>query len=335
MPGKTRHQAPASLAPRIFVTRALPAASLERLTRALPEATIDVNREERGLTREEIALRSRGAAALLCTLGDPVDRTLLEALAPELRVVSTYAVGYENIDLEAALALGVRVTHTPGVLTDATAEIAVVLLLACARRVVEGDRLVRAGRWSGWTPRSHRGHAVYGKTVGVVGAGRIGERVAATLRHGFDCRILVHSREPRPEWEASFDARFVRLPELLERSDFVTLHCPLTPRTRHLIDDAALARMKPTACLVNTARGPVVDEAALVRALASGVIAAAGLDVYEEEPRLTPGLADLPNVVLLPHIGSATLEAREAMGRLAVDAVVDVLRGREPAHPLV
>jgi lactate dehydrogenase-like 2-hydroxyacid dehydrogenase len=234
MPGKTRHQAPASLAPRIFVTRALPAASLERLTRALPEATIDVNREERGLTREEIALRSRGAAALLCTLGDPVDRTLLEALAPELRVVSTYAVGYENIDLEAALALGVRVTHTPGVLTDATAEIAVVLLLACARRVVEGDRLVRAGRWSGWTPRSHRGHAVYGKTVGVVGAGRIGERVAATLRHGFDCRILVHSREPRPEWEASFDARFVRLPELLERSDFVTLHCPLTPRTRHL-----------------------------------------------------------------------------------------------------
>jgi glyoxylate reductase len=176
MPGKTRHQAPTALAPRIFVTRALPAASLERLSRALPEATIDVNREERGLTREEIAVRSRGAAALLCTVGDPVDRTLLEALAPELRVVSTYAVGYENIDLDTAEALGVRVTHTPGVLTEATAEIAVALLLACARRVVEGDRLVRAGRWTGWTPRSHRGHAVYGKTVGIVGAGRIGER---------------------------------------------------------------------------------------------------------------------------------------------------------------
>jgi len=221
------------------------------------------------------------------------------------------------------------------VLTEATAEIAVALLLACARRVVEGDRMMREGRWAGWTPRFHRGHAVYGKTVGIVGAGRIGERVAATLRHGFDCRILAHSRASRPEWEASFDARFVRLQELLESSDFVTLHCPLTPSTRHLIDDAALARMKPTACLVNTARGPVVDEAALVRALATGSIAAAGLDVYEEEPRLAAGLAVLDNVVLLPHIGSATHEAREAMGRLAVDAVVDVLRGREPAHPVV
>lgn len=335
MPGKTRQEAPASPAPRIFVTRALPEASLERLSRALPDATIEVHREARGLTPEEIALRARGAAALLCTLGDPVDRPLLEALAPELRVVSTYAVGYENIDLEAARTLGVRVTHTPGVLTEATAEIAVALLLACARRVAEGDRLVRAGLWSGWTPRFHRGHAVYGKTVGVVGAGRIGERVAATLHHGFGCRILAHSRTPRPVWEASFGARFVGLAELLGRSDFVTLHCPLTPRTRHLIDGAALARMKPTACLVNTARGPVVEEAALVRALASGAIAAAGLDVYEEEPRLARGLADLENVVLLPHIGSATYEAREAMGRLAVDAVVDVLSGREPAHPLV
>jgi glyoxylate reductase len=302
---------------------------------ALPDASIDSNEHDRVLTPAELRDRAMGVDALVCTLADTIDRPLLEALAPGLRVVATFAVGYENIDLEAARSLGVRVTHTPGVLTDATAEIAVALLLDCARRVSEGDRLTRAGRFVGWKPLMHRGHAVYGKTVGIVGAGRIGRRVAETLRHGFGCEIRVHSRRPRPDWERDLGARFVSKQVLLEGSDLVSLHCPLTPETRHLIDAAALARMKPSACLVNTARGPIVDEAALVEALREGRIAGAGLDVYEREPTLAEGLADLEGAVLLPHIGSATHEARDAMGRLCAEAVIDVLAGREPAHPLV
>ena len=166
----------------------------------------------------------------------PIDRALLEALAPPLRVVSTFAVGYENIDVGAARALGVRVAHTPGVLTEATAEIAVALLLACARRIVEGDRLVRAGGFAGWSPLGQLGHAVHGKRVGIVGAGRIGRRVAEILRHGFRCELLVHSRTPRPDWERELGARFVAKDALLERADFVSLHCPLTPETQHWID---------------------------------------------------------------------------------------------------
>jgi len=322
-------------APRIFVTRPIPDASLARLARALPHAQIDANPEDRNLARGELLVGARGADALLCTLADPIDADLLAALAPPLRIVSTFAVGYENVDLEAAKRLGVRVCHTPGVLTDATAEIAVALLLACARRVVEGDRILRAGGFTGWSPLAMRGRALYGKTCGIVGAGRIGLRVARTLRHGFDCEILVHSRTPRPEWGRELGASFAPLSELLERADFVSLHCPATPETHHLIDAAALSRMKPTACLVNTSRGSVIDEAALVTALEERRLAAAGLDVYEREPALAPGLARCENAVLLPHQGSATFEAREAMGRLAVDAIAAVLSGREPEHALV
>lgn len=321
-----------SEAPRIFVTRALPESALERLRSGAPQARVEVNEDDRGLAHEEIARRARGAVALICTATDPIDAALLEGLAPPLRLVSSYAVGTDNIDLDAAQRLGVRVAHTPGVLTDATAEVAVGLMLACARRLAEGDRLVRAGDWRGLAPLFHLGHGVVGATVGIVGAGRIGRRVAEMMRHGFDCRILVHSRRSPRTWKADLSAEIVRLDALLEHSDFVSLHCPLTPETHHLIDAKALALMKPTACLVNTARGPVVDEAALVDALERGAIAGAGLDVYEREPALAPGLARLENAVLLPHIGSATHEARAAMGRLCVDAVLDWLRGREPAH---
>jgi lactate dehydrogenase-like 2-hydroxyacid dehydrogenase len=221
----------------------------------------------------------------VCTLADRIDAALLAALAPPLRVVATFAVGHENIDLDAARRLGVHVANTPGVLTDATAEIAVALALACARRIAEGDRFTRAGRFEGWGPLAHLGHAIYGCTVGIVGAGRIGRRVATTLRRGFDCEILVHSRRAAdaPDWR-ELGVRSVSLDELLARADVVSLHCPHTPETHHLIDARALARMKPTAVLVNTARGAIVDEAALVAALRAGTIAAAGLDVYEHEP---------------------------------------------------
>jgi glyoxylate reductase len=322
---------------RVFVTREIPAASLRRLAEGLPGARIDVHRGPDGLSPGELTRVARGADALVCTLADRIDAALLEALAPPLRVVATFAVGYENIDLDAARRLGVHVANTPGVLTDATAEIAVALALACARRVAEGDRFVRAGRFVGWGPVAHLGHAIYGSSVGIVGAGRIGFRVAATLRRGFDCEILVHSRRApeQPDWQRELGARFMSLDELLERSDIVSLHCPLSPETRHLIDARALARMKQSAVLVNTARGAIVDETALVAALRAGAIAAAGLDVYEGEPRMAPGLAELENAVLLPHVGSATHAAREAMGRLCADAVITELSGRAAPNRLV
>ena len=323
----------ADLGPRIFATREIP--GLERLAEALPRALLEVHRGDEDLGHGELLERGKGAAVLVCSVTDRIDRELLERFVPDLRLVATYAVGYENIDVEAARECSVRVTHTPGVLTEATAEIAVALLLDCARRLSEGDRLLRAGGWKGFSPGFHLGRSIYGSTLGIVGAGRIGRRVAETLQRGFDCRILAHSPTVRPDWERELGARFVSLPELLENSDFVSLHCPLTPHTRHLIDAVALSRMKPGACLVNTARGPVVDESALAAALREGPLAAAGLDVYAHEPQVPRELRALENAVLLPHIGSATHEARGAMGRLCVDSVIDFLSGRAPAHPVV
>ncbi|MCA8911523.1 MAG: D-glycerate dehydrogenase [Planctomycetes bacterium] len=321
--------------PFIYITRAVPDAATNLLAGALPDARIEVNPEDRNLNREELIQAAAGCDALICTLADPVDASFIEDLGPRLKVIATYAVGYNNIDLEAARNRNIPVCNTPDVLTDATAEIAVGLILACARRFIEGDRLTRQGGFTGWAPLLHRGHGVYGKTVGIVGAGRIGKHVAATLKHGFDCEILYHSRADHVDWENDLGAKLVELGELLERSDFVSLHCPLTPDTRHLIDADMLKRMKPTAILVNTARGPVVDEAALVAALTNKRIAGAGFDVYENEPALTPGLGELDNTVLLPHIGSATFETRDEMGRMCARAVIAVLTGKEPENRVV
>jgi glyoxylate reductase len=319
----------------IYITRSVPGAALELLQTGLPGSRIEVNPHDRNLTRNELLAAAAGCDALVCTLADTIDEGVLRKLAPMLKVVATYAVGYNNIDIDAARRLGIAVCNTPGVLTDATAEIAVGLMLACARRIAEGDALTRQRRFSGWAPLFHLGHGVYGKSVGIVGAGRIGRRVAETMRRGFDCEILYTSRSDHDDWARDLDARRVALQELLARSDFVSLHCPLTPETRHMIDAAAIARMKPTAVLVNTARGPVVDEAALVAALRERRIAAAGVDVYEDEPQLAPGLAELPNAVLLPHIGSATHETRDEMGRMCARAIVAVLTGSQPDHLVV
>jgi glyoxylate reductase len=316
----------------IYITQAVPEPTLDLLREALPDARIEVNPHDRNLTPAELREAAAGCDALICTLADAVDDSLLRALSPKLKVVATYAVGFNNIALDTARQLGIAVCNTPGVLTEATAEIAVGLILACARRMVEGDTLTRAGEFNSWAPLLHRGHGVYGKTVGIVGAGRIGQRVAQTMRHGFDCRILYHSRSDHTDWNQELDAQRVPLEMLLEQSDFISLHCPLTPETQHLIDAPALQRMKPTGVLINTARGPIVDEATLVQALRDRRIAAAGFDVYEDEPRLAPGLADLPNVVLLPHIGSATHETRDEMGRMCARAVIAVLTGNQPEH---
>jgi glyoxylate reductase len=316
----------------IYITRAVPSATTDLLTQALSGARLEVNPHERNLNREELIQNAAGCDALVCTLADSLDASVIEDLGPQLKVIATYAVGYNNIDLVAARNRGIAVCNTPDVLTEATSEVAVGLMLACARRFIEGDRLTREGLFTGWAPLLHRGHGVYGRRVGIIGAGRIGRRVAQTMKHGFDCEILYYSRTDHVDWENELDARFVELGTLMEESDFVSVHCPLTETTRHLLDGPMLARMKPTGFLINTARGPVVDEAALVQALRERRIAGAGFDVYENEPALAPGLSELGNVVLLPHIGSATMETRDRMGRMCAEAVIAVLTGKEPAH---
>ena len=281
--------------------------------------------------RFEARLHAR-TEAMVVLLQTKVTAELLRTL-PRLRVVANVAVGYDNVDVPACTARGVAVTNTPDVLTDATADVAWALLLAAARRVPEGDRYVRAGRFKRWEWTLLRGVDVHGKTLGIVGAGRIGQAVARRGR-GFSMRVLYTARGRKPELERETGAERVALRRLLRESDFVSIHVPLSAATRHLIGRRELALMKRTAVLVNTARGPIVDEAALARALKSGRIFAAGLDVYEREPVVHPGLLGLEKVALLPHVGSSTDETRRRMYETALRNLVAVLKGRRPPHPV-
>jgi glyoxylate reductase len=270
--------------------------------------------------RDELLARAPELEGLLSLLTDPVDAELIDA-APRLRAISNYAVGVDNVDVEAASARGIPVGNTPGVLTESTADLALALMLGIARRLAEGEANVRSGEWVTWEPGLMLGRDLHGATVGVVGYGRIGQAVGRRLE-GFGCELLTTRRSGG-----------VPLDELLERSDFVTLHCPLTPETRGLIGEAALARMKPTAYLVNTARGPVVDTEALTRALHAGQIAGAALDVTDPEP--LPGdhpLLDVPNLLVVPHIASATHATRGRMADIAVDNLLAALAGRPMPH---
>ncbi|HEV3232842.1 MAG TPA: D-glycerate dehydrogenase [Candidatus Dormibacteraeota bacterium] len=278
--------------------------------------------------REEVVAEARGCAGMLTLLRDRVDDDLLAAL-PELRAVSNYAVGYDNIDVAAATRRGVLVTNTPDVLTDATADMAWALLLASARRVGEGERYLRTGSFTGWTPHLLLGADVAGATLGVIGYGRIGQAVARRGT-GFGMRILYTAR--RDHQAPGVVAERVPLARLLAESDFVSVNVPLSPETHHLVDEAALRSMKPTAHLVNTARGPVVDEAALARALREGWIAGAGIDVFEREPEVHPDLLRQANAVLAPHLGSATVGARAAMSRVAATNLIQALGGERPAN---
>lgn len=314
----------------VYVSRPLPAPG----TALLVAAGVDVEQHpfDRPPTRDELFAGLRGKRALLCLLTERVDAELLDA-APELRIVANLAVGYDNVDVAAATARGVVVTNTPDVLTDATAELTWALILAAARRVGEGDRLVRAGRWTGWSPTQLLGVSLTGKTLGIFGMGKIGAAVARRAR-GFAMSIVYTNRTRNEAVEAEIGARLVSFDELLAQSDVLSLHAPSTPETRHVIDESALVRMRPGAILVNTARGPLVDEAALVDALRTAKLAAAGLDVFEREPELAPGLTDLDNVVLLPHLGSATVEARGAMVELCSRNILAVLAGEPPVTPV-
>ena len=313
--------------PPVLVTRRLPGevvAFLEERCRPT------VHDEDRPIPRDRLLAEAAGKHGLLVLLTDRIDGEVLDAAGPRLRVVSNYAVGFDNVDVPACTARGVVVTNTPDVLTAATADLTWALILAAARRVTEGDRLMRARVPWDWTPGFMLGREVTGATLGIVGLGRIGHAVAARAR-GFDMRVLYHSPTRKPDTEVALALEHRDLPALLAESDIVTVHVALTEETRHLFDREAFEAMKPTAVLVNTSRGAVVDEAALAHALARGEIAAAGLDVFEDEPRAHPDLLERENVVLTPHLGSATVETRTAMGMLAARNLVDALEGRRPA----
>jgi lactate dehydrogenase-like 2-hydroxyacid dehydrogenase len=298
---------------RCFVTRRLPGDALDRLA---AEHDTEVWEQDDPVPREELLERAGPVEGLLTMLTDRVDAELLDA-SPKLRAVSNYAVGVDNIDVEAATARGIPVGHTPDVLTGSTADLAVGLMLAVARRIPEGDRLVRAGKWPAWGPETFVGRDLHGSTVGIVGFGRIGKALAERVR-GFGATAVHATRS----MSGSLD-------ELLERADFVSLHVPLTPETRGMIDAAALERMKPSAYLVNTGRGPLVDTDALTRALHEGTIAGAALDVTDPEPLPADHpLLDAPNLVVVPHIGSDTYSTRRAMAELAVENLLAGLAGK-------
>ncbi len=307
---------------RCLVTRSLPGTALGRLA---AEHDVELWEEDRPIPRDELLGRAAGAEGLLCMLSERIDRELLAA-CPRLRAVANYAVGFDNIDLEATAERGIAVGNTPGVLTEATADLAFALILACARGLPAAEADVRAGRWTTWSPVGWLGRDVAGATLGIVGAGAIGTAVARRAA-GFGMEVLLTGRRPGPDR--------IELAELLARSDFVSIHAPLNERTRGLIGAAELEAMKPTAILVNTARGPIVDQRELRRALARGSIAAAGLDVTDPEPLPADDpLLDAPNLIVLPHIGSATKQAREGMATLAVDNLLAALAGAPMPHPV-
>ncbi len=316
--------------PAVLISRLLPEPAVEMARRG---ALVDAHGVDGAMPRSELLTRLRGKQGLICMISEVVDRALLDA-CPDLQVVSNVAVGYNNVDVAACTERGVVVTNTPDVLTDTTADFAWALLMAAARRVVEADRYVREGRFQEWQYMQLVGADVHGKTLGIIGFGRIGRAVARRAQ-GFGMRVLYQDAVAADAaTERLLGATRTDLDTLLRESDFVTLHTPLNSETRHLINARSLRTMKKTAFLINAARGPVVDEAALVQALREGWIAGAGLDVFEEEPKVHEGLIGLSNVVLAPHIASGSSETRRKMATLAVENCLAVLSGKTPPTPV-
>jgi glyoxylate reductase len=316
--------------PMVVVTRAVPREALELLA---AHATVDANGADVGYTPEELISHARNADAMVSLLTDRIDDSIL-AQCSKLKVVANVAVGYDNIDVAAAAWRGVTVTNTPGVLTDATADFAWALLLAVARNVVPADRYVRDGRFREWMMMEFHGSELAGRTLGIAGFGRIGAAVARRGR-GFGMHVIyANSRRVAQALEEETGAHFVDKETLLASSDVLSLHVPLTPATRHYLSDTEFALMKQSAFVINTARGPVIDEAALARALTSGAIRGAGIDVFEREPAVDPALLAAPNTVLAPHIASATTETRTKMALMAAENVIAVLAGKSPVNPV-
>lgn len=314
--------------PSVYVTRMLPEAALELLREY---CNVEVNPEDRVLERDELLAKVQGRDAVLCLLTDTIDDQVFAAAGPQCKIFANYAVGFNNIDVVAATRRGIFVSNTPDVLTEATADLAWTLLFCAARRVVEADKFLRDGKYQGWGPMLLLGQDVTGKTLGVIGTGRIGSNFAAKAK-GFRMRVLYNDIQPNPDFEAQTGGVFTDKETLLRQADFVSLHVPLLPSTQHLISTHELKLMKKTAVLINTSRGPVVDEKALAQALQTGEIWAAGLDVFENEPAVEPALLECENAVLLPHIASATIETRTNMGLIAARNILAAIQGEVPPN---
>lgn len=318
---------------KIFITRPIPDAGIKLLEGKGYEVTVNMEATDRPAAKEEILNGIRGADALLCVLTEKIDSEIMDAGLPSLKIIANYAVGFDNIDVEAAKQKGIMVTNTPGVLTNTVAEHTFALMLSIAHRISEADRFSRAGKYTAWGPQLLLGADLSGKTLGVVGLGRIGSRVAYHAVRGFDMKVLYYDVNRNEEFEKEFSAQYcVSVDELLPQCDFVSLHVPLLDSTKHLINENSLKIMKPSAFLINTSRGAIIDEKALAEALAQKIIAGAALDVFEFEPEITPELKNLDNIILTPHIASATEETRQAMSKLAAENIIEALEGRVPPN---
>lgn len=313
--------------PKVIVSRELTDGVMARMEELFETR---LNREDRALTRVELEAAVADADVLVPTITDRIDADLIAKAGPRLKLIANFGVGVDHIDLHAARERRILVTNTPGVLTEDTADMTMALILSVPRRLGEGEKLIRAGAWDGWKPSGMLGHRVNGKTLGIIGMGRIGRAVARRAQ-GFGIRTIYHNRHRLPEGvEAELGARFVDLDSLFTQSDIISINCPHTPETHHLVNAERLAQMRPDAYLVNTSRGEVLEEDALIKALQSGQIAGAGLDVYVNEPHVDPRLLDLPNTVLLPHMGSATYEGRAAMGEKVIANIRAWVDGHRP-----
>ncbi len=317
--------------PEILITRKVFRDAVDLLEQE--RHTVDINDTDRILPTRELIKRARGKAGLVCLLNDKIDASVMDELL-SIKVISNIAVGYDNIDIAGATERGIMVTNTPGVLTETTADLAFALLVSAARKVPEADQYTRAGKFKNWQlMQVHMGVDIYEKTLGIVGMGAIGQAVARRAKKGFDMRIVYHSSSRNESAEKEFEAKFAAFEELLAVSDFISIHVPLTKKTKHMFSTQEFKKMKHTAILINTARGPVVDEAALAEALKDGQIRGAALDVFEEEPAVHPGLIKLKeNVVLTPHIGSASIETRLRMAKMAALNMVEALKGNRPPN---
>jgi glyoxylate reductase len=315
---------------KVFVTRAIPGTAIDKLKKS--EHQVDISKVDRPLEEEELIKQGVGADALLTLLTDKITPEIMDAIGPQLKVISNYAVGFNNVDVDAATNKGIVVANTPSdEVNEAVAEFAWSLMLALAKRVVEADEAARRSVYKGWGPGIFLGKNMIGKTLGIVGLGRIGSMVARRAK-GYQMRILYNKRSRDEEAEKELGVEFAQLDQLLGESDFVTLHVPLTKETHHMMNKDTIYKMKRGSYLINTARGPVINEDALVNALREGHLAGAALDVFENEPDVNPELVGMENVVLTPHIASATWEAREKMGHMAVDAVLATLSGNKPEN---
>lgn len=312
---------------KVFVTRRIDEKGLDIL-RNHSSIELDINDDNKLLTKEDLIRRAKGAEGLVTLLNDKIDKDVIEKLLPELKIISNYAVGFDNIDCQFAKEKGIVVTNTPDIMTQAVAEHAMALMLSCARRIVEGDRYVRAGKYDLWEPDLLLGPEIAGKTLGIIGIGRIGQALAQIAYHGFGMKILYNDINDCEEVERNFQADKVSLEHLLSHSDFVSIHVPLLDETRHMIGSEQFKNMKKNSILVNTARGAIVDEAAMLTALKEKEIFAAGVDVYEKEGEVNPELYKLDNIVLTPHIASATNEAREAMSECVAENILAVLSNK-------